>query len=148
MKKTFFVYILASAARVLSVGFTSDLRGRVLEHRTGRFEGFSSKFHECRLVYFEPFDDPNFAIAREKQIKRWRREKKIWLIESVNRDWHDLSDGWNLDNKSKAWPFDSGLKSLAQGDRLRVRNSSGPIAEKREANWRRKIEKLKQPARS
>lgn len=142
------MYILASAARVLYVGFTSDLRGRVLEHRTGRFEGFSSKFHECRLVYFEPFDDSNFAIAREKQIKRWRREKKIWLIESANRDWHDLSEAWYDNNKSKAWPFDSGLKSLVQGDRSRLRNGIGPIAEKREAIWRRRVEKLKQQAKS
>ena len=142
-EKKFFVYIVASAARVLYVGFTSDLNGRVLEHKQGRFEGFTSHFHNCRLVYLESFDDPNFAIAREKQIKRWRREKKIWLIESVNPDWHDLSDGWYDTKESNAWPLDSGLKPFARGDIHSVIKGRGPIAEKRERNWQKKIAKLK-----
>jgi len=90
----YYVYIIASAARVLYIGMTNKLRKRVWEHKNGTFEGFTSKFRSCRLVYCESFDRVENAINREKQLKRWRREKKIWLIERQNRDWHDLSDGW------------------------------------------------------
>ena len=75
-------------------GITNNLVRRVWEHKTKQTGGFTSHFHICRLVYYETFDDVRKAIHREKQIKRWRREKKIWLIERVNRNWKDLSDGW------------------------------------------------------
>ena len=95
MKERFFyVYIVASAARVLYIGITSNLRKRVWQHKNGVFEGFTSKFRSCRLVYWESYDRVENAIDREKQLKRWRREKKVFLIEKQNRDWHDLSDGW------------------------------------------------------
>ena len=97
MKERFFyVYIIASAARVLYIGITGNLHKRVWEHKNGVFEGFTSKFKACRLVYWESFDRVENAIDREKQLKRWRREK-VHLIEKQNRDWHDLSDGWFKD---------------------------------------------------
>ncbi len=93
-RRRYYVYILASAARVLYVGMTNNLDRRMWEHENKEFEGFTAKFNFCRLVYFESFDDVRKAIDREKQIKRWRREKKIWLIESINPDWHDMNQGW------------------------------------------------------
>src|SRR3954468_12101763 len=90
----FWVYILANAPRNFYVGFTGDLRQRVFEHKTKSVECVTNTWNDCRLVYFESWQYAQRAIAREKQIKPWRREKKIWLIESVNRNWHDLSDGW------------------------------------------------------
>jgi putative endonuclease len=65
-----------------------------LEHKTGTFEGFASKYHCNRLVYYESFDDVYKAIAREKQLKGWRRSKKIALIESQNPRWTDLAEKW------------------------------------------------------
>ena len=95
----YYVYILCSASRVLYTGMTSALRSRVWEHKAHKREGFSDDYNVVRLVYFEKFEDVRKAINREKQIKRWRREKKIALIESVNRDWKDLSDGWYEDRE-------------------------------------------------
>jgi len=95
--RNFYVYIIANATRILYTGITNNLVRRVWQHRSGEIDGFTSHFRVCRLVYYEKFDDVRKAIAREKQIKRWRREKKIWLIERVNRNWKDLSDGWYED---------------------------------------------------
>ena len=95
--RCYYVYIIANATRILYTGITNNLVRRVWEHKTKLTDGFTTHFHVCRLVYHESFDDVHKAIAREKQIKRWRREKKIWLIERVNRNWKDLSDGWYED---------------------------------------------------
>ncbi|HTC76378.1 MAG TPA: hypothetical protein VK684_12435 [Edaphobacter sp.] len=65
------------------------------QHREGRFEGFTSAYGCGRLVWFERFTSASLAIAREKQIKRWRREKKVWLIEQENPTWEDLSLVWD-----------------------------------------------------
>ena len=95
MKEHFYyVYLIANATRILYTGLTGNLNQRVWKHKNKSLEGFTSHFHVCRLVYFESFDDVRRAIDREKQIKRWRREKKIKLIEMRNPNWHDLSDGW------------------------------------------------------
>jgi putative endonuclease len=93
----YYCYILANAPRNFYVGFTENLRRRVWQHKTKSVECVTNTWHECRLVYYESWQDVHRAIAREKQIKPWRREKKIWLVESVNRDWHDLSKGWYPD---------------------------------------------------
>jgi len=90
----FFVYIVASDSRTLYVGFTNNLRRRVFEHKESKIEGFTKKYHCNRLVYFEYHDFVESAIDREKKIKKWRREKKIELIEKENGDWRDLSDDW------------------------------------------------------
>lgn len=93
-EKLYSVYMVASRSRTLYVGFTSDLSLRVMQHREGRYAGFTEDYHCHRLVWFERFTDPSSAIAREKQIKRWRREKKVFLIEGENPTWEDLAEDW------------------------------------------------------
>ena len=84
MSKTFHVYIMASRSGTLYIGVTSDLARRVHEHKHGLIPGFTSKYRVSRLVYCEDTDDVGAAIVREKQLKRWSRQKKIGLVESVN----------------------------------------------------------------
>ena len=90
----YFVYIVASLSRTLYIGITNDLVRRVHEHKTKKLPGFTVSYNVNRLMYFEEFGEVAAAIAREKQLKRWRRDKKIWLIESVNPSWSDLSIEW------------------------------------------------------
>jgi putative endonuclease len=85
------VYIMASASGVLYIGVTNQLESRVMEHKQRLVSGFSQTYNTTKLVYFEPFGDIRDAIAREKQLKRWRREKKVFLIEKQNPRWLDLS---------------------------------------------------------
>ena len=92
MEKQYYVYILSSASKVLYIGVTSDLAKRVYEHKQGEVEGFTKKYKVKRLVYYEVTNDVNGAIQREKQLKAWRREKKVKLIETMNPDWMDLYD--------------------------------------------------------
>ena len=91
--KTYYVYIMSSGRRTLYVGVTGDLLRRVHEHRNKLIEGFTKQYNVTHLVYFEVFHDVYDAIAREKQIKRWSRAKKIALIRSTNPKWKDLSPG-------------------------------------------------------
>ena len=88
------VYIVGSSTGTLYIGMTHNLDRRVLEHKSGEFEGFASKYGCNRLVYFESFDDVRNAIDREKQLKGWRRQKKIALIEALNPRWQDLAEKW------------------------------------------------------
>ncbi len=88
------VYIIASKSRVIYIGMTGNLRQRVFEHTNEQFDGFSRKYRCHRLVYYESFDDVNRSINREKQLKRWNRAKKIWLIERRNPTWEDLAAEW------------------------------------------------------
>ena len=90
----YFVYIIANATRVLYIGMTNNLPKRFLIHRMKLCKGFTSNFHLCRSIYYETYGTAKDAINREKQLKRWRREKKVALIEKANPNWHDLSDGW------------------------------------------------------
>ncbi len=92
--KVYYVYIASNQSRTLYVGVTNNIRRRIAEHKAGGVEGFTRQYRIGTLVYFEPFGDIHAAIRREKQIKHWRREKKLALIASENPDWHDLSDGW------------------------------------------------------
>jgi putative endonuclease len=88
------VYILASRKHgTLYTGVTTDLAGRVYQHRTGAFSGFTADHGVTRLMWFEIHDDIEAAIVREKRIKGWRRDWKIELIESSNPDWNDLAVG-------------------------------------------------------
>ncbi|CAN5492993.1 GIY-YIG nuclease family protein [soil metagenome] len=91
---SYYFYILASKSRRLYVGVTNDLESRVWQHKAKAAPGHASRYNIDRLVYFEAFENVNQAIAREKQAKKWRREKKIALIEKVNRTWRDLSARW------------------------------------------------------
>jgi putative endonuclease len=95
--RQYFVYILTNRSGTLYVGVTNNLSRRLYEHKNNLIPGFTSEYNIDRLVYFEACRDVRSAIAREKQIKRWRREKKVALIESVNRDWHDLSAQWTAE---------------------------------------------------
>jgi putative endonuclease len=78
---------------VLYVGMTNNLEHRTSQHRNHVLEGFTKKYNVTRLVYFEATEDVQAAIAREKQLERWTRARKIALIESANPEWRDLSDG-------------------------------------------------------
>jgi len=86
----YFTYMMSSRSGVLYIGVTNDLARRVAEHKEGLVEGFTKKYRVKNLVYFETHRDVREAIAREKQLKSWRREKKVKLIESMNPEWKDL----------------------------------------------------------
>ena len=89
-----YVYILASRSRTLYAGETNDLRRRVLEHKQGLVAGFARKYRIHRPVYFETLANVRAAISREKQIKGWRRDKKVALIATMNPSWGDLAEEW------------------------------------------------------
>ena len=90
----YFVYIMANRGGVLYFGVTNNLEARAYQHKHKLVDGFTKRYNVTRLVYFEPTSDVIAAIAREKQIKGWRRSKKIALIESMNSEWRDLSEDW------------------------------------------------------
>jgi putative endonuclease len=90
----FWAYIMGSNTGTLYVGFTNNIVLRAFQHKSGEFEGFASKYHCNRLLYFEKYDHVARAIGREKQLKGWRRSKKVALIESVNPRWEDLAANW------------------------------------------------------
>lgn|SRR5690348_16339710 len=93
-QKTYYVYIMASQLRVLYIGITSGIERRARQHKMHWFDGFTARYNVTNLVYFEKYSSPSVAIRREKELKTWRREKKLALIESVNPKWLDLSYGW------------------------------------------------------
>jgi putative endonuclease len=91
---TGYTYILGSTTGTLYTGVTSNFSLRIWQHKNGIFEGFS-KTHNCtRLLYFERYEDIRRAIAREKQLKGWRREKKLNLIRTANPGFKDLAEKW------------------------------------------------------
>ena len=93
-ERIYYVYIMASKGRIIYVGVTGFLMARVLRHRAGVGGDFTCRYHVHRLVYFATFRNVGDAIARETQIKKWRREKKVALIEERNPTWEDLAEGW------------------------------------------------------
>ena len=93
-EKHYYVYILASISGTLYLGITNNLERRMVEHKEGLISGFTKQYGVHRLVYFEVYSDVRNAVAREKQLKGWRREKKISLIEKDNPHWKDLSREW------------------------------------------------------
>jgi len=90
---TYCVYILASKSRALYVGVTNDLARRLGEHHAG-LGGYTSRYGINRLVYYETTFDVTAAITREKELKTWRRAKKLTLINTANPRWQDLSEEW------------------------------------------------------
>ncbi|MCB9209769.1 MAG: GIY-YIG nuclease family protein [Ignavibacteriales bacterium] len=91
--KTYYVYIMTNKSNsVLYIGMTNDLIRRIYEHKNKILKGFSSKYNCTKLVYFESSTEIISIINREKEIKKWRREKKNTLIASINPNWNDLSD--------------------------------------------------------
>jgi len=92
---------MASEHRTLYTGVTNDLERRVFEHKVGLVPGFAKKYNCHRLVYYEESSRPMDAIVREKQIKAWRREKRVALIEALNPEWKDLSRDWTSEARSR-----------------------------------------------
>ena len=94
-ERVYFAYNAASRSRTLYIGMTGDLRMRVYQHKRKLHpDSFAATYNCDRLVWFERFLDPSNAIGREKQLKGWKRSKKIVLIEKDNPTWEDLSEGW------------------------------------------------------
>jgi len=91
----YYIYIMTNRSRTLYTGVANNLVRRVYEHKQKLIEGFTKKYNITILVYYEATTDIRSAITREKQIKGWRRSKKIALIESANPQWRDLSEDWS-----------------------------------------------------
>lgn len=90
--KDYYFYIMTNTfGNVMYVGVTNNLERRVLEHKSGLVSGFSQKYKINKLVYYEQTASVTDAIAREKEVKKWRREKKNRLVENLNPQWKDLS---------------------------------------------------------
>ncbi|MEL6614367.1 MAG: GIY-YIG nuclease family protein [Bacteroidota bacterium] len=90
--KTYHVYILTNRSGTLYIGMTSELEGRLAQHRAGVYpQAFSKRYAMNRLIYIETFGEARDAVQRERQLKGWRREKKVALINATNPDWHDLA---------------------------------------------------------
>ena len=93
LTKSYYVYLLTNwNHRVMYVGVTNDLKRRLYEHKNKMMEGFSEKYNLIKLVYFEETQDVHAAIIREKEIKKWRREKKNQLVNQINPEWQDLNE--------------------------------------------------------
>jgi putative endonuclease len=92
--KKYYIYIMNSPTGTLYTGMTSDLKRRVYEHKQKLIDGFTKKYNVIRLAYYEETNDVQTALAREKEIKKWRRSKKNALIKSMNPRWQDLSADW------------------------------------------------------
>ena len=93
-RRSYCVYIVGSISGTLYIGMTGNLHKRAFEHKFHRIAGFSDDYDIERLLYWESYDEVHQAINREKQLKGWRREKKVVLIESMNPQWLDLSKDW------------------------------------------------------
>jgi putative endonuclease len=102
--RSYWVYILASdIGGTLYIGVTNDLVRRVYEHRTNAVPGFSGRYGVHRLVYYEQFGDIEFALRREKRLKKWNRAWKIELIEKTNPNWIDLFPfSWNCESVAQS----------------------------------------------
>ena len=95
MMRSYYVYILTNwNDEVMYIGMTNNLERRIQEHKQKRVAGFTARYNVNKLVYYEETNDVHVAIAREKEIKKWRREKKNNLVMTKNPEWQDLSEGW------------------------------------------------------
>ncbi len=99
-----YVYIMSNRSKKLYVGVTSKLELRAWQHKNHVFVGFTSRYLLDRLVYYEKFSRIGAAIDREKQIKGWKRVKKMALIVSMNPTWRDLSEDWGKPAKKMTGP--------------------------------------------
>lgn len=93
-QRTYYVYIMASRSLNLYTGVTNSIYRRALQHKLREIEGLTTRYNINRLVYYEIFHQVGAAIAREKQIKSWRRAKRLALIATKNPTWQDLAEGW------------------------------------------------------
>ncbi len=94
MRKTYYIYMLSNNSKMLYIGVTNDLERRVYEHKKKLKKGYTQKYNLYKLVYYEETDDIGYAIQREKQMKGWKRYKKVTLIEEENPGWNDLAEEW------------------------------------------------------
>ena len=93
IEKAYYVYLITNwNNKVIYVGMTNDLQRRIFEHKEKQVKGFTEKYNVHKLVYFEQTSDVETALNREKEIKKWRREKKDKLVEDTNPSWRDLSE--------------------------------------------------------
>ncbi|NMC47590.1 MAG: GIY-YIG nuclease family protein [Chloroflexi bacterium] len=92
--KKYYIYIMSNLSRTLYIGITGNLYRRIYEHKNKTIPGFTERYNVTKLVYYEEFESVISAITREKQVKKWRRSKKVDLVDSMNPDWDDLSKGW------------------------------------------------------
>ena len=92
--RDYYVYIMTNNSGTLYTGVTNDLERRTAEHKEHLLRGFTDRYKINRLLYYEVFQDVSAAIAREKQIKAWRRSKKLDLVVSLNPKWKDLAREW------------------------------------------------------
>lgn len=99
----YWVYIVGSISGTLYVGVTSNIDLRMAQHKAGTFDGFSKKYGCNRLLYIEQYSIVRSAIAREKELKGWRRVRKIALIEVENPGWEDLAADWGKPIQPPAW---------------------------------------------
>jgi putative endonuclease len=125
-ERRYSVYIMASRSHNLYIGVTNSIVRRVREHKNHTFDGFTARYNVDKLVWYETYPYIRTAIAREKQLKRWVREKKIQLIEEMNPTWQDLSAEWKkpiLPLQTNRRSFDSSGErqaASAQDDKLEV----------------------------
>jgi putative endonuclease len=97
---SYYVYLLTNwNDKVMYVGVTNNLERRVFEHKNKLVDGFTKRYNLSKLVYFEETCDVRAALEREKEIKKWRREKKDKLVNQVNHEWRDLSQDFSLRSK-------------------------------------------------
>ena len=95
MNHQFYVYILANTHNTtLYIGMTNNLKRRVYEHKTHLNKGFTYRYNVDKLVWYHVFPNAKSAILREKQLKKWNREWKERIINEMNPEWRDLSEGW------------------------------------------------------
>ena len=93
--KNYYVYILTNwNNKVMYIGVTNNLERRIQEHKSKQIEGFTKKYNVTKLVYYDTTNDVNEAIAMEKKLKGWKRDRKNSLVESINPEWKDLSEDW------------------------------------------------------
>jgi len=98
MDRNYCVYVLTNrVGSVLYIGVTNDLQRRLWEHKTHALPGFTERYQVNRLVYYESTTNISAALEREKQLKRWNRDKKEWLISMLNPHWNDLSESIQLE---------------------------------------------------
>ncbi len=109
--RDYYVYIMTNRSGTLYTGATNDLERRMHEHREKLVAGFTKQYSITRLVYYEVVPDVRDAIAREKQIKSWRRSKKLALIRGMNPQWRDLAEGWYCEPTAVATGPDPSLRS-------------------------------------
>ena len=94
-KRHYYVYLLTNwNNKVMYVGVTNNLERRMYEHKHKLVKGFTQRYNVTKLVYLEATSDVRAALAREKEIKNWRRKKKNALVLKDNKEWRDLSEGW------------------------------------------------------